>query len=224
MVLVIVGVIVVAVVAAIAVALSSGSGDQARTEPGVEQTQSVTTEGDALAPFDPSVTPDPAVGAQGPTLEGSTFSGGPITINPGGGEKYTMLVFAAHWCPHCQKEIPIIAKWMQDGKKPADLDVYAVSTGVRTEAQNAANNWPPSAWFEEVGWPMDTVLVDTGPEEAANGEEADAAAKAYGVTGFPMVIMLGPDGSVIERHSGEFATSGAPETFEAWVARTMQQG
>jgi thiol-disulfide isomerase/thioredoxin len=220
LVLVIVGVIVVAVVAAIAVALTSGGGDQARTEPGVEQTRPVTVEGDALPPYETGPS-DEAVGQQGATMDGATFDGTTVLINPGGGEKYTMLVFAAHWCPHCQKEIPVIADWMASGQQPANLDVYAVSTGVRNDLMNSANNWPPSTWFDAVGWPAGTVLADSGPAQADAGDEVNAAGTAYGVTGYPMVIMVGPDGSVIERHSGEFGVDSNPETFEAWVARTM---
>jgi thiol-disulfide isomerase/thioredoxin len=215
----IVAVVVIGVVAAIAIALTSG-GDTVRTEPGVEQTRSVTVDGDVLPPFESSDA-DPAVGLPPPTVEGETFDGTPITINPGGGEKYTMVVFAAHWCPHCQKEIPVIADWMAAGQQPADLDVYAVSTGVRTDYMSAQLNWPASAWFEEEGWPMDTVLADSGPDQEAAGEEPNAAGNAYGVTGYPLVVMVGPDGNVIERHSGEFGVAGNPETFEAWVARTM---
>jgi thiol-disulfide isomerase/thioredoxin len=215
--LIIVAVVVIAVVAAIAVALTSG-GDTARTQPGVEQTRSVDVEGDVLPPLE-NTAGDPAPGLQAPTLVGETFDGTPLTINPGGGERFTLLVFAAHWCGFCQKEIPVISQWMASGAQPADLDVYAVSTGVSPDAMNSANNWPPSVWFEAEGWPMDTVLADSGPEQASNGEQPNAAGNAYGVTGYPTVVMVGPDGGVVERRSGQFGTGG--ETFEAWVARTM---
>jgi thiol-disulfide isomerase/thioredoxin len=219
-VLVVVGLVVVAVIALIAVAITSDSGDTVRTPEGVEQTRTVTVDGTALPPFE-SPQGDPAVGQAAPTLEGQTFDGTPLTIDPGSGENYTLLVFAAHWCPHCQKEIPVIADWMNSGAQPDNLDVYAVSTGIRSDYMTSQLNWPPSVWFDEVKWPAGTVLADSGPDQAAAGGQQQVASQAYGLTGYPMVVMIDPDGNVIERHSGEFDIPSNPEPFPDCVARTM---
>ena len=218
-VLVVVGLLVVAVIALIAVAVASNNGTTARTPEGVEQTRPVTVEGTPLTPYDSSK-PDTSVGQAAPTLEGQTFDGTPLTIAPGNGENYTLLVFGAHWCPHCQKEIPVIADWLSASAKPANLDVYAVSTGVRGDLMTSQANWPPSAWFDRVGWPAGTVLADSGPDQGGAAVQ-QLAAQGYGVTGYPMVVMIGPDGKVIERHSGEFKVQGNPESFPDWVTRTM---
>ena len=54
--------------------------------------QPVTVTGTALAPFDASVSPDPAFGLDAPGLSGLNFSGEPITVEPGTGGPY-MLVY-----------------------------------------------------------------------------------------------------------------------------------
>ena len=66
---------------------------------------------------DPTVTGDPlpvyaagqedvSVGLTAPTVEGADWEGNPVTIEPDGTPK--ILVFLAHWCPHCQAEVPVI--------------------------------------------------------------------------------------------------------------------
>ncbi|NCZ56650.1 MAG: hypothetical protein EBY86_08450 [Acidimicrobiia bacterium] len=56
-----------------------------------------------------------------------------------------LLVFLAHWCPHCQAEVPVLVKWNQSMLVPDNLDVIAVATGT----DETAPNYPPSvcqAW------------------------------------------------------------------------------
>ena len=58
--------------------------------------------------FDVERSPDPAIGKTVPTLTGkSVYDGGAVTIGPDtGGGKPQVIVFVAHWCPHCQAEVP----------------------------------------------------------------------------------------------------------------------
>ena len=46
----------------------------------------------------------------------------------GAGDKPTLLVFLAHWCPHCNREVPELIKLNDAGGIPADLDVIGIST------------------------------------------------------------------------------------------------
>ena len=41
-----------------------------------------------------------------------------------------MIVVMAHWCPHCNEEVPSSSQWEQSGKVPEGLDVVGVSTAV----------------------------------------------------------------------------------------------
>ena len=58
--------------------------------------------------------------------------------------------FVAHWCPHCQAEVPRIVALAEQGRLPEGVDVAAVSTAVDATAPN----YPPSAWLDRVGWPF----------------------------------------------------------------------
>ncbi len=162
----------------------------------------VTVEGTALAEF-PETGEDPAIGATAPTLEGSTFTGEPITIG-GAGDQPTLVVFVAHWCPHCQAEVPRLVEWKADGTIPEDIRLVAVATS--TEA--AQPNYPPQDWLEGEDWPGD-VMADS---------EDDTAAGAYGVSGFPFFVALNADGTVAERGSGELDQAG----IESLVASLEQ--
>jgi thiol-disulfide isomerase/thioredoxin len=65
-----------------------------------------------------------------------------------------VVVFVAHWCPHCQAEVPRIVALAKAGK--VSVPIVGVATG--TDA--SAPNYPPSAWLQREGWPY-PVLVDT---------------------------------------------------------------
>ena len=111
-----------------------------------------------------------------------------MTITPGGGTP-KLVVFVAHWCPHCQREVPLLVQWMASGQKPADLEVVAVSTGNNLSDENS----PASAWLQREKWPT-PVMADSGDNTAAD---------AYGLPGYPYLVVLGADGTVKARTSGE---------------------
>ena len=130
---------------------------------------------------------DAAIGMTPPTVQGSSFDGSPIEIVPGGTDK--MVVFLAHWCPHCNAEVPVLLEWEETGRIPEGLDVI----GVATATDESAPNYPPSAWLDGLGWAWPT-LADSAENEAA---------QAYGVSGFPFFTIIGEDGTVKGRLSGE---------------------
>lgn len=194
--------IVAVVVAALAVALfvggsddSSSSGSTATNDVPVDglpngegvSNQPVEVVGTALEPFT-SPSGDPAVGQTAPTLNGASFDGTPISITPGDGRQY-MVVFLAHWCPHCNAEIPQLIKWKEAGSVPEGLQVIGISTSVASDRPN----YPPSEWILATGWPW-PIIADS---------EALDAAKAFGVTGFPFFAVIDGDGTVKVRVSGE---------------------
>ena len=150
------------------------------------ETQPVTVGGAAL-PTPPEAGEDLAIGKTVPTLRGFRFDGSAIDIVPDGRAK--MVVFLAHWCPHCNREIPVLQGWAEAGGVPSDLDIVAVSTAVSSQREN----FPPSEWLvaSEWAWP---VLADSANSDAAT---------AYGVGSFPSFVIVGADGTVKARSSGE---------------------
>ncbi len=158
--------------------------------------QTVKATGEMLAALeDPDS--DPARGKLAPSVNGFGFDGAPLTITPTG--KPMLVVFLAHWCPHCNAEIPRLIEWKDSGAMPGDLEVIGVSTGARDDAPN----WPPSQWVVDKAWPW-PVMADS---------EDQGAALAFGVSGYPGLILLNGDGKVLARRSGEASI----EDLKAWA-------
>ncbi|MFM8969820.1 MAG: TlpA family protein disulfide reductase [Actinomycetota bacterium] len=181
---------VVAVLAAIfgVVAFTASSDDDASVE-GASEFQNVVVTGEALPEFGKGET-DPAIGMTAPVLEGFGFLGNEVTTTPG---NPMLLVFLAHWCPHCQAEVPVLVKWSQSGLVPDGLDVIAITTGT----DDGAPNFPPSVWLANEKWPeLWPVLVDNKDQTAGN---------AFGLAGYPYMTLIGADGKVLWRNSGEIS-------------------
>lgn len=179
--------VVVVVAAVLAIVLSGGGEDEKPNPPGVAQIRPVTISGTPLPAYDAAAAPDPAVGTKIPAVIGADFTDRPVRIENDG--KAKVLIFVAHWCPHCQREVPILAPNLRDEPLPADTEAFAVSTSVKPNAPN----YPPSTWLESVGWPT-PVLADSS---------TDQAAAAFGLSAFPYFVFVNADGTVSSRVSGE---------------------
>lgn len=173
-------------------ATSSSTADAGPRRSGGEPviTAPVTVSGDALPPV-PDGGADPAVGKPFPILSGvAVTDGAPLTVAANG--KPAVVIFVAHWCPHCQKEIPRLAGWLEDNGTPADVALFAVSTAVVEER----GNFPPAAWLEREGWSVPTLADD----------ERGSAFTAAGLASFPAFVAIDARGNVVQRSSGELST------------------
>lgn len=183
-------VIGVALIGVIAVLLTRGGGDDAQTTAAAAETRSVSVVGNALPSLEDPAS-DAAIGEQAPVLSGETFAGDSVTVGKPGTPQ--LIVFLAHWCPHCQREVPVLVGWLEENGVPEGVDLYAVATSIDA----AKPNYPPSKWLEREGWTI-TTLVDA--------KESTASA-AYGLSGFPFFVALHADGTVAARASGELDAS-----------------
>jgi thiol-disulfide isomerase/thioredoxin len=146
---------------------------------------------------------DPAIGTVAPTLSGFTFDGSPVVVDPAEGP--VMLVFLAHWCPHCNREAPQIMEWKAEGGVPAGLQIIGVTTAV---APNR-DYYPPSSWMaDDMQWTY-PVLADS---------EGSEAFIAMGGSGFPYVVLLDAEGKVLDRWSGEIGKAGIQSRVAAALA------
>jgi thiol-disulfide isomerase/thioredoxin len=136
---------------------------------------------------------DPARGMTAPVVIGEDFDSNPVRIDPAA-DGTTLAVFLAHWCPHCNREVPRINELRDDGLFPEGLNIVGVSTGINPNNPN----WPPSEWFEEIDWSY-PVIADS----VDMARETFIAADAYGLDGFPFMVLMGADGTVLARWSGE---------------------
>lgn len=198
-----------AIAVVIAIAAGAGiwaaSGDDSEASSSTETTfssslpdsQPVTVTGDSLESFQ-STQGDTAVGVDAPVISGLNFAGQEIVLDAKATGRPYMVVFLAHWCPHCNAEVPLLNDWKHSGAVPAELDVIGVATAV----SKSSPNYPPSSWFSNRGWEW-PVMVDESEGDGAAGK----AAKAFGATGWPYFVIVGADGKVKVRVSGEVKAS-----------------
>ena len=157
--------------------LPSGSGGASAS--GVAGTTPVVT-GAPLTAFTDSSS-DTAVGQVIPEVTSPTGS-----IKLDGRPK--VLIFLAHWCSHCQNEVPIVQAWLDQGGLPADVDLISVSTSIDPNRPN----YPPEAWLTREGW-TPPVIVDPG----------NVVANAFGLSAFPYFVFVNGDGTLQGRLTGE---------------------
>ena len=179
-----------AVALALVAALTLGGGEQAG-DLGDPETGPVAVVGEPLPTFEETAG-DAAIGLSAPGFNATTFDGRTMRIRPGNGTGYVILFFA-HWCPHCQAEVPKLIEWIDQDGIPAGVEVVAVSTSVHLDRGN-----PPRAWFAAEGW-RELVLRDSNSSEVA---------EAYGLRNFPYFVVVGTDGRVRARIGGGLSPDG----------------
>jgi thiol-disulfide isomerase/thioredoxin len=204
--------LVVVIVAALAIAAAivavlARSGSSSSDDPstvGLEQTQPVTVTGTPLAAF-PDSGADPALGVTAPRLSGLSFDGTPVTVG-GAKSDATLVVYLAHWCPHCQRELPKLAKWQADREVPEGVNVV----GIATQTSSDQPNYPPSSWLTKSGISA-PIMADSPTYEAAS---------AYGMSSWPAFVLLDKDGVVRWRGTGEIDMDTLTSTITTALGET----
>lgn len=136
--------------------------------------------------------PDPAIGQTAPTITGADWDGNEVTIAPDGDPK--LVVFLAHWCPHCQNEVPVVQDWVDAGNLPDGVKLVAVST--LTDRRRP--NWPPQNWLVRESW-SSPVIMDNN---------INAVSAAFGMAGTPFWVALDGNNRVLARVAGEIGVDG----------------
>lgn len=121
------------------------------------------------------------VGSQAPDFSTQTVDGGNVSLGDSGDYQATMLVFFASWCPHCNREAPIIS----DLKNEHD-NLRVVMIGIdgqdnSEKVQEFVNKYGingPAAYDPSVGsiyqassYPTIYVIDGSGKITAANAGE-----------------------------------------------------
>jgi len=193
---------VIAIVVARSGGSDGGSGGGGGGKKAIEVSAEVSVDGTALPAFNSGATKDAAVGLTAPTIGSVDFQGNNVQVGGATGSPYA-VVFLAHWCPHCQAEVPRLVSLAKNGQIEG-VDVTAVATGTSDQAPN----YPPSAWLAREEWPF-PVMVDTA---------AATAAKAYGLSGYPYMVFVDASGKVVGRTSGEIEAADLQKIFKALAA------
>jgi cytochrome c biogenesis protein CcmG/thiol:disulfide interchange protein DsbE len=191
-----IGIVLVAAIAAIVLTSGSGSGggaastapptSSAGASPGAVPpgTAPVIT-GTSLPVFEDTAG-DPAVGLTIPEVDGADFAGNPVAIDLDGKPK--VLLFLAHWCGHCQAEVPVVQDWIDSGAAPTDIEVISVATAI----DDSLPNYPPDEWLEREGWTVPVIVDPT-----------TAVSQAYGLNAYPYWVFVDGEGKVTGRLTGE---------------------
>jgi thiol-disulfide isomerase/thioredoxin len=179
----VVGGVAVVVVTAVLIALALSSSTPTVSEPAASP---VAVSGTPLPPFE-STGNDPAVGLGLPSLTSIGLDGQPMTIEADGRAKAVVLL--AHWCPHCQAEVPLLVEWMANNPIPEGVDVVGVTTAI----DPARPNFPPSEWLAREGWEVPTLIDDA----------VYTAYRTLGSPAFPGFVFVNANGTVYVRMTGE---------------------
>ena len=148
--------------------------------------------GSALPVFDSTAPQDFGVGMPAPTAVGADWDDNEVRIEANGRPKIVM--FLAHWCSHCQAEVPVVQNWVDSGNLPNDVELY----GITTSTDRLRPNWPPQDWLVNEGWTAPTMMDD----------QIGTLAASYGMAGTPFYLVLDGDNNVIRRVSGEIGVAG----------------
>jgi thiol-disulfide isomerase/thioredoxin len=189
------GIVVVALLVTILLTFSGNSGATESGEP--------TVTGNALPVLQDNAS-DPAIGLPIPEVAGADFAGNRVTIARDGRAK--VIVFLAHWCPHCQYEAPILRDFVDQGLVPDTVDFYSVTTGISA----TRDNYPPSEWLEREGWNIPLIVDDTG----------NTVGEAFGLSAYPFWVIVGPDDTVLGRLAGRIEADNLPALFDGVAAET----
>jgi thiol-disulfide isomerase/thioredoxin len=188
------GIIVIAAV--LAIALPGAGGGQGGSS-SLPPTSSAAAGASASASGEPVITGaslpqfenpngDPAIGRPAPEVRGSDFDGKQVAITNDGRPK--VILFLAHWCPHCQEEVPLLQAWVNSGAVPAGVELMSVATSI----DPSRPNYPPDEWLAREGWTVPVIVDPT-----------NSVASAYGLPAFPYWVFVGADGTVRARAVGE---------------------
>jgi len=146
-------------------------------------------EGQGLTLMPPNQTVDTtANGLLIPDVTGQNFSGDTVEIKNDDGRAKGIL-FLAHWCSHCQAEVPRVVSWLDETGGVEGVDLYAVATSMNS----AQANYPPSDWLERENLDLPVIRDD----------KENSVLIAYGAGGFPYWVFTNADGTVALRTSGE---------------------
>jgi cytochrome c biogenesis protein CcmG, thiol:disulfide interchange protein DsbE len=130
---------------------------------------------------------DPAIGQVIPSLSGVDLAGEPMAIAPDDGPM--AIVLLAHWCSHCQAEVPVLVDHLASTGMPEGVELVALSTSI----DPARPNYPPSAWLDREEWTVPTMVDDANSRGLG----------ALGMSSFPGFVFVDADGRVVQRFTGE---------------------
>jgi cytochrome c biogenesis protein CcmG/thiol:disulfide interchange protein DsbE len=142
---------------------------------------------------------DMAIGLSLGQVSGVWYADGTVhTIDPADGTARAWLVWA-HWCPHCQAELPIVKAWYEENAAAnPDMDIVSIATAIDDSGPN-----PLLPYLADEEFPFPVIIDDSGGLSAR-----------FGVNAFPFWVFTAPDGTVLGRTVGELPEDQLTAIFE----------
>ena len=144
-----------------------------------------TVTGDLLPEFAGENDDNIALGLAAPIFSAPNENSEIVSLEKNGNAK--ALLFLAHWCGYCQKEVPVVQGFIDSAGVPPGVDIIAIATSI----DRGRENYPPQKWLADEGW-SETQLYDLDRE----------IGNAYGLTAFPYWVFLDKDLNVVARRTG----------------------
>ena len=144
-----------------------------------------TVTGDLLPEFAGENDDNIALGLAAPIFSAPNENSEIVSLEKNGNAK--ALLFLAHWCGYCQKEVPVVQGFIDSAGVPPGVDVIAIATSI----DRGRENYPPQKWLADEGW-SETKLYDLDRE----------IGNAYGLSAFPYWVFLDKDLNVVARRTG----------------------
>ncbi len=164
----------------------------------IAETAPISFEG-LSADMVPELTPGAAV----PGISGTAIDGTPFEWRPGSAP--TVIVFLAHWCPACQNEVAELTHWLDEGNQlPEGVEFFGVSTLVNPER----DNYPPSQWLRDEGWPFPVLLDD----------EDSILSAVFRLSGTPFWVVVNQEGRLVFWDSGQILPDDLVRLFNQLLA------
>ena len=144
-----------------------------------------TVTGDLLPEFAGENDDNIALGLAAPIFSAPNENSEIVSLEKNGNAK--ALLFLAHWCGYCQKEVPVVQGFIDSSGVPPGVDVIAIATSI----DRGRENYPPQKWLADEGW-SESQLYDLDRE----------IGNAYGLSAFPYWVFLDKDLNVVARRTG----------------------
>ena len=126
-----------------------------------------------------------ARGLQAPIFSGPNENSEIVSLEKNGNAK--VLLFLAHWCGYCQKEVPAVQEYILSNGIPEGVEIIAIVTSI----DKARDNYPPHDWLKDEGW-SEVQIYDLDREIGT----------AYGLNAFPYWVFLDKELNVVARRTG----------------------
>ena len=135
------------------------------------------------------------VGSQAPDFTTETIDGGNVSLGDAGGKEATMLVFFASWCPHCNKEAPIISELEGEYE---NLRVIMLGIDGKDDSEKVRE------------------FVDRYGIEGPAAYDPSLGS-TYWASGYPTIYVIDSNQEIVAAHSGE-----APKSIlEGWIDEAL---